>query len=149
MTQEEKAKAYDEALEKAGEWIENPIVWSSKDICQKLFPSLVESEDERIRKRIRLCLDECVHSDIIRDYERVECLDYLEKRKESIEKEYVFRPLAGTDIAIAAEQAIRRAKKGDYLVLAFNGFYTPVNRHDSVKRIVDDYHSFIEYPNLA
>lgn len=41
-----------------------------------------KEEDERIRKRIRLCLDECVHSDIIRDYERDEVLAYLEKQKE-------------------------------------------------------------------
>lgn len=47
-----------------------------------LFPELKGREDEKIRKRIRLCLDECVHSDIIRDYERDECLAYLEKQKE-------------------------------------------------------------------
>ena len=47
-----------------------------------IFPQLRESENERIRKRIRLCLYECVHSDIIRDYERDECLSWLEKQKE-------------------------------------------------------------------
>ena len=53
------------------------------EVLSEVIPELKESEDERIRKRIRLCLDECVHSDIIRDYERDECLAYLKKQKES------------------------------------------------------------------
>ena len=53
-----------------------------KAACETLIPELRESEDEKMLKRIRLCLDECVHSDIIRDYERDECVAYLEKQKE-------------------------------------------------------------------
>ena len=49
---EEKAKAYDKAIERARYWEKNPTVWSSDDICQKLFPELKESEDERIRKAL-------------------------------------------------------------------------------------------------
>ena len=45
-------KAYKDALERAKYWEKNPTVWSSDDICQKLFPELVESEDERIRKEL-------------------------------------------------------------------------------------------------
>ena len=52
------------------------------EACEILLPELFESEDERIRKRIRLCLEECVHSDIIRDYERSECIAYLKRQKE-------------------------------------------------------------------
>jgi hypothetical protein len=55
-----------------------------KAACETLIPELRESEDEKMLKRIRLCLDECVHSDIIRDYERDECVAYLEKQKESL-----------------------------------------------------------------
>ncbi len=78
MTQEQKARAYDEAIGKAQD-----IFHTSEFIkITDLFPDLAESEDERIRKRIRLCLDECVYSDIIRDYERDECLAYLEREKE-------------------------------------------------------------------
>ena len=50
---EQKAQRYDEAIERARYWEKNPTVWSSDDICQKLFPELKESEeskDERIRK---------------------------------------------------------------------------------------------------
>lgn len=38
------------------------------------------SEDEKIKKRITLCLEECVHSDVIRDYEKDECIAWLEKQ---------------------------------------------------------------------
>ena len=53
------------------------------EACEIFLPELFESEDERIRKRIRLCLEECVHSDIIRDYERSECIAWLERQKEN------------------------------------------------------------------
>ena len=46
------------------------------------FPELRENEDERIRKIITLCLEECVHSDIIRDYEKDKCRAWLEKQSE-------------------------------------------------------------------
>ena len=54
MTQEEKAKAYDEALERAR------AINSGKDIdveagtttCEYIFPELKESEDEKIRKEL-------------------------------------------------------------------------------------------------
>lgn len=71
-------------------------------------------------------------------------IDWLEKQKENIEKEYVFRPLAGTDITIAAEQAIRRANEGDHLVLAFNGVYLPVRKYNSAKELVDEYDAYLE-----
>ena len=52
LSVEEKAQRYDEAIEIARYWEKNPTVWSSDDICQKLFPELKESEDEKIRKDI-------------------------------------------------------------------------------------------------
>ena len=51
MTPEEKAKAYDEAVESARTIVENrnaSSVW--KDWLCNTFPELKESEDERIRK---------------------------------------------------------------------------------------------------
>jgi len=59
MTQEEKAKAYDEALEKARSIIEyyvehkrNDVLPYIKEDLEGIFPELKESEDERIRKEI-------------------------------------------------------------------------------------------------
>lgn len=52
MTEKEKAKAYDEAIERAKKWhnIPNPIYCNI--IIEKIFPELKESEDEEIRKEI-------------------------------------------------------------------------------------------------
>lgn len=45
-------KKYEQALERAKKWASQPTVWSSDDICQKIFPELAEGEDERIRKEL-------------------------------------------------------------------------------------------------
>lgn len=54
MTQEEKARAYDEALEKARKY--HAAAKSINDITatryEDIFPVLRESEDERIRKEL-------------------------------------------------------------------------------------------------
>ena len=52
MTEKEKAKAYDEAIERAKKWhnIPNPIYCNI--ITEKIFPELKESEDKEIRKEI-------------------------------------------------------------------------------------------------
>lgn len=57
MTQEEKAKAYDEALKIAQCWLNAPQIiedcgYTVEDAIQSIFPVLKESEDERIRKEI-------------------------------------------------------------------------------------------------
>lgn len=111
-----------------------------------LFPELKESDDERIRKAIAYAIGQSTHNDgtLIDGILSETALAWLEKKKENIEKEYVFRPLAGTDITIAAEQAIRRAKEGHHLVLAFNGMYVPVSKYNSVKDLVDIYDAYLE-----
>ena len=43
MTEKEKAKAYDEAIERAKKLYSNRI-------AEEIFPELKESDDERIRK---------------------------------------------------------------------------------------------------
>ena len=53
MTTEEKAKAYDEVLERAKEQIkECGDNEGRKRMIRKIFPGLVESEDERIKKSL-------------------------------------------------------------------------------------------------
>jgi hypothetical protein len=52
---EEKAKAYDEALEKAKIWQEHLYDVNDKDYADELnyiFPELKESEDERVRNKL-------------------------------------------------------------------------------------------------
>ena len=52
MTEKEKAKAYDEAIEKAKKWhnIPNPIYCNI--ITEKIFPELKKSEDEELKKLV-------------------------------------------------------------------------------------------------
>lgn len=53
MTQEDKAKRYDEAIEKAKEWYSDAQIGIGfKANLEKLFPELKESDDERIRKEL-------------------------------------------------------------------------------------------------
>ena len=53
MNTEQKAKAYDEALEKAREWHnDSHITIGLKGNLEDIFPELKENEDERIRKEI-------------------------------------------------------------------------------------------------
>lgn len=53
MTQEEKAKAYDEAIKRGLDYIRyTPAteIVTRQDIFEAIFPELAESEDEKIRK---------------------------------------------------------------------------------------------------
>ncbi len=80
-TIEEKAKAYDEVKNKLSRFIAqgvDPLI--TRADVQDFFPELAESDDERVKKRITLCLEECVHSDVIRDYEKDECIAWLKKQ---------------------------------------------------------------------
>lgn len=79
MTIEEKAKAYDEALERAIEF------QKSKDgLCvltaESIFPELRESEDERIRKWLSECVENLSDGNFI-EVSRQDVLCYLEKQK--------------------------------------------------------------------
>ena len=84
MTNDEKAKAYDEALELArkihsGEGVDAAAGWST---LETIFPQLRESEDERIRKWLvdyfsSIKATVWIHRDITCE----QILDWLEKQK--------------------------------------------------------------------
>lgn len=84
MTQEEKAKAYDEAMKKIQPLYEqakkddNPI-WST---YEHLFPELRESEDERIRRTLVEYFGPKVQLDFVRGVPIQKIRDWLEKQKE-------------------------------------------------------------------
>ena len=133
---------YEEALERA----------KAGRPLDEVFPELKESEDERIKNLIYCIVRD--RSDVGKLLEANGCpvqkaLSWLEKQKDNTEKEYVFRPLAGTDITTAAKHAIERAKDGDHLVLAFNGMYTPDSKYDSTKGLVDKYNTYLKEQNPA
>lgn len=75
MTQEEKARAYDEALERAKSFQQK----FGGDYAGYIFPELRESEDERIIKIIIDCLQ---HDASLSHQDVDDCITYLEKQKE-------------------------------------------------------------------
>ena len=100
MTIEEKAKAYDEAIEMAKNRLKDchGDCFLRREI-EKIFPDLAESEDERIRKEILECIETLIKqpgaSPRLCDW-----LAWLEKQKEpdseeiealknSIDREYI------------------------------------------------------------
>ena len=92
MTQEEKAKAYDEALAKAREFYDSPRTCFIIDQLCEMFPSLTESEDERIIH----CLEEIIDWGCSKNI-AVECgvdlkavKSWLEKQKEQNVKKFPF-----------------------------------------------------------
>ena len=52
MTNDEKAKAYDMALERAKKYFNPAYPLADKTLVEEIFPELRESEDERIRKEL-------------------------------------------------------------------------------------------------
>ena len=74
MTEKEKAKAYDEAVERA-----NKIYGNS--ITEEIFPELKESEDDRIKKDLIQWIEE--FPDIIwRGHYKKDVIAWLEKQGE-------------------------------------------------------------------
>ena len=76
MTQEEKARAYDKAIERAKSLIGDTIIEESgQHIAEVIFPELKESEDEKIRKEMIFYFTEEIpqcsiqeHSDKMREF---------------------------------------------------------------------------------
>jgi beta-glucosidase/6-phospho-beta-glucosidase/beta-galactosidase len=82
MTQEEKAKAYDEALLRAKSKIKNDKdhVLYEDDVIE-IFPELKESEDEKIRKDLIQWIDEFPDT-IWRGHYKKEILAWFKKQGE-------------------------------------------------------------------
>lgn len=82
MTQEQKAKAYDEAIERArkinsGDGVPAPPDWTT---CEVIFPELKESKDEKIRKWLIYYFTEVC--DNVSEKEKKIVLAWLEKQGE-------------------------------------------------------------------
>lgn len=141
MTQEEKAKRYDKSLERAKKLQETFDSTAVVGWCEYIFPELKESEDEKIRKWL---INEIKIKHHNLDEENIEFVDkaiaWLEKQKNTPNKEYVFRPLAGETIEKAVERAVKLDGK---VVLAFNGAYIPVG-NKTKDEIVAEYYDWIK-----
>ena len=147
MTQEEKAKAYDEALERAKNLQKDAIdmeEYIRAKQCEIIFPEL-KSEDERVRKWllgfVQGLPDEGLDFHFY-NLNKEQVIAWLEKQKVT-DEEIIFRPVVGTDIRIAAKQALEKIEIGKKVVLAFNGAYIPVNGK-TVGEIDSEYDAWLE-----
>ena len=85
MTVEQKAKAYDEALEVMRQWVAPCHTKEQLDTMKKsVFPELNESEDERIRKWLHDYISNCPNNNFTfyGGVGKDAVLNYLEKQKE-------------------------------------------------------------------
>ena len=75
MTQEEKAKAYDEAYKRA-------TIRFGSNVADELFPELKESEDEKVRKALIEMVHDTTGDSLWIDYNvhKSEAIDWLEKQ---------------------------------------------------------------------
>ena len=83
MTQEEKAQRYDEALERAKDFMNGEAHYELKmgeNIMCWVFPELRESEDERIRKELIAFIKKRDRSGC--DYDYDQWIAWLEKQGE-------------------------------------------------------------------
>ena len=78
MTIEEKAKAYDEALERAKSQIAAGLV--NQDVCEYILPGLVETEDKKIAEALIKTLKEKISLGVVSNgYSREDYIEWLEK----------------------------------------------------------------------
>jgi hypothetical protein len=128
---EEKAKAYDERLEKAQKWYDINTNKGYKSIFEDIFPELKESEDERIMRCIGMCLTDANEQRFI-DYNisLKDCLDWLEKQGEKDEEILVLKD------QIESLHAARKAMKETYKIeLKKQGEQNPANKEYTFKAI--------------
>ena len=78
MTQEEKARAYDEAFELAKSWYVDAQRDFKKSL-ENLFPKLKESEDERIRKELIRAFQSLNTIEVWNGIKRTDIIAWLEK----------------------------------------------------------------------
>ena len=83
MTQEQKARAYDEALERAIKYNIDDAYACQGAVVKLIFPELRESEDERIRKEMVDYFSQ-YKEDGIRGVDITPWIDYLERQKKCL-----------------------------------------------------------------
>lgn len=109
-------------------------------VGNKIILKKSESKDEKIRKSILELVKQS--SEILDKQNQNNMITWIEKQK-AMDKDIIFRPLAGTDIIVAAKQALEKIEIGKEVVLAFNGAYIPVNGK-TVAEICNEYFSWVE-----
>jgi len=146
MTIEEKAKAYDKAIETCKRVFNfNNLSYSHCQIKEKLeqiFPELAESEDERIRNLLRRIVITANDGDMqmLGDNDTKKCLDWLEKQKEQQLTEWSkeFLHLMGITVSQDGNQVC--VLLGENLAEGIVGFGDTLT--DAVEEFKKEWHQF-------
>ena len=154
MTQEQKAKAYDEAFERAKEWYNNPNSASiGKSYLYAVFPELKGSENKRIIKEIISIVKSYRENCITEGNHRFDnCLAWLEKQNEQ-EEPQVYETKDGEIITYSETDGYKFVEstfhEGDWIIHNTTNFvfkvinvgsngYEVVNRENYKKTISFD-----------
>ena len=121
--------------------LHDKALFSERTALETFIPELKESEDERIRKEL-IHLFQSDTPQQFGEFTNEQFIAWLEKQKMT-DEEIIFRPVVGTDIRIAAKQALEKIDIGKKVVLAFNGAYIPVNGK-TVGEIDSEYDAWLE-----
>lgn len=115
MTEQEKARAYDEAIERAKKLY-------GDGITAEIFPELKESDDDRIKKN-------CIHFLELQKqhhaatFEIEECIDWLEKKGEN-----------------STDKTKPRFKVGDWVIFTTSGSLYQVEKKENYEYTLRDIH---------
>ena len=130
MTVEEKAKAYDEALEKTRIYRDNARIaedYVAVARYENIFPQLLESEDERIRKGLIEVVSDIAGGWPFEEHKitKNEALSYLKKQKEFFEHGYGLYYYHNGGFTYINSPAIEGEKQKEQKPTSFNEPYNP------------------------
>lgn len=131
---------YEQALERAKKLQKTCDSQAVVGWCEYIFPELKESNDEHKNWILEYLYDGLRRTDEQFKDEFKAAIAWLEKQKNTPDKEYVYRPLAGDTIEKAAERAVELDGK---VVLAFNGAYISVD-NKTKDEIVAEYRNWVK-----
>ena len=113
MTTEEKAKAYDEAIEKINRCSTDKYGCVIGIKPSDIFPQFSESEDERIRKEllelIKHCYEDGGYALCTDDYKKFS--NYLEKQKEQTGKKWIYEDDYKSQLDAQYQQGLEDGRK--------------------------------------
>lgn len=149
MATEEKAKAYDEALEKAKELLDSPRTCFDIAQLKGIFPELAESEDERIRKHLVEIVE--IYWGKTNDPDKAKDLAWLEKQKESTDESDKIAAAYQLGLADGRKQKEQKPVDNDKVVkISGPGLFSPgtttisvedKKEQDALMKAVQEYYS--------
>lgn len=137
MTQEQKAKAYDEALEKARKRVMLEPQDHTDAILKDIFPQLKESEDERIKKSL------------------IDCVEYFSKDRDKFSKHgvtkeqvlaYIERPKEQKSAEYLDKDKIYAIMKKLHDLSFSKDILITSKEYKQIDEIINDVRSLLDYP---